>query len=838
MKDQTASTPAVFYRGVAKPAFLAALVVSFAAMAIVALPRVRAQRNMSADSVARPLITQSIDQRRLVTLWGNTRPEANAHNDRGPVADDFRLEHMMLQLRRPPERQRALDRFTDQLRDPASPNFHRWLTAQQLGQQYGPAQADIAEIAAWLQSHGFTVNRTYPSGVTIDFSGTAGQVREAFHTEIHYLDVNGVQHIANMNDPRIPAALAPAVIGVVSLNNFMPKPMHHSRPNYTVGSGHHLVVPADLATIYNLNPLYAAGYSGQGQTIAIIQDSDEYNYDNYPSKTDDWNTFRSTFGLASAYPSGSLTQTHPGGCTDPGVNGNDIEAAVDVEWSSAAAPNAAIVLASCADTATTFGGFIAMQNLLSSGSPPAIMSISFGESESNIGAAGNAYINGLYQQAAAESVSVFVAAGDWGAAGSDYGESYATHGINVSGFASTPYNVAVGGTDFGDTYAGTTSTYWRSTNTATYGSALSYVPEIPWNDSCASALIANYLGYTTTYGSSSLCNSFDGRSNALINVITGSGGPSGCATGVAANPGVVSGTCAGYPKPAWQSVFGNPSDGVRDLPDVSLFAANGTWGHYYLVCYSDGGYSCAGAPDTWFGAGGTSFGAPIMAGIQALVNQAAGGPQGNPNPTYYSLAGKEYGASGSASCNSTLGNGVAGSCIFYDVTLGDMDVPCTGSNNCFTPSGTYGVLSTSNTTYQPAYGAGTGWNFATGIGTVNAYNLAMAFPTAMPTPTATATATPTATATATATSTPTARLSPTATPTATATQTATPTPTATATATLTATKTATATATSTPTATPTATSTATPTGTPTATLTATPTATPTQTATATATAIA
>src|SRR5208337_1146534 len=190
----------------------------------------------------------------------------------------------------------------------------------------------------------------------------------------------------------------------------------------------------------------------------------------------------------------------------------------------------------------------------------------------------------------------------------------------------------------------------------------------------------------------------------LFSVIGGSGGPSGCATGAPANPGVVSGTCAGYSKPSWQFVPGNPTDGVRDLPDVSLFAANGIWGHYYVVCYSDaanGGSSCAGAPDTWSGAGGTSFGAPIMAGIQALVNQVAGGPQGNPNPAYYSLAAKEYGAPGAASCNSTLGNGVAGSCIFYDVTLGDMDQPCTGSNNCYMPSGTYGVLSTSNAAYQP-----------------------------------------------------------------------------------------------------------------------------------------
>ena len=195
----------------------------------------------------------------------------------------------------------------------------------------------------------------------------------------------------------------------------------------------------------------------------------------------------------------------------------------------------------------------------------------------------------------------------------------------------------------------------------------------------------------------------------LLNIIGGSGGPSACATGSPsrATPGVVSGTCAGYPKPAWQSVFGNPNDRVRDLPDVSLFAGNGYWGHYYPVCFSDpspnnGGAPCTGAPDTWAGFGGTSFGAPIMAGVQALINQYTGSSWGNPNPFYYSLARGEYGASGSTSCNSSNGNLVGDNCVFYDVTLGDIDAPCTGDYNCYSPSGEYGVLSTSDSSYKPA----------------------------------------------------------------------------------------------------------------------------------------
>ena len=755
-----------------------------AALAILAFTFMVAPRAQNAASQA-ALIVGPIDETRLITLAGNTRPEATLANDRGAVADDLPMEHMLLQLRRSPEQEQAFEKYLDELEDPKSPNYHHWLTAQEVGERYGLAAQDLDTVTNWLKSHGFTVNRVYPNGVVIDFSGNAGEVREAFRTEIHNLEVKGAAHIANMSDPQIPAALAPAVVGVVSLHDFRPRAMNKPRPAYTAtigGAPYYLVVPADLATIYDFNPLFAAGYSGQGQTIVVLEDSDLYS-------TSDWTTFRSVFGLASAYPEGSLSEVHPGNCTDPGVNGDDGEAAIDVEYASAAAPSAAIEMASCADTATTFGGFIALQNLLNaSGEPPAIVSISYGESEAEDGAAQNASINSLYQQAVAAGVSVFVAAGDQGAASSDYGASNATQGITVSGFASTPYNVAVGGTDFGDTYAGANSTYWNSANGTTYGSALSYIPEIPWNDSCASELIADYffvndgIGDGLTYGSSGFCNSSTGINDGFLNTIAGSGGPSGCATGSPApsTPGVVSGSCAGYPKPSWQSVLGNPSDGVRDIPDVSLFAANGVWGHFYAICWSDpsqsgnGAASCTGAPSTWAGFGGTSFASPIMAGIQSLINQRTGSRQGNPNPSYYSLAHSEYGTTGSASCNSMLGNGVASSCIYYDVTQGDMDVNCTlGSNNCYTPSGTYyGVLSTSNSAYQPAYRTQTGWDFATGIGTVNAYNLATAFGTAAPTHTPTATpksspspkATPTSTATRTVTATPTPTSTPTAAP--------------------------------------------------------------------------
>jgi hypothetical protein len=332
--------------------------------------------------------------------------------------------------------------------------------------------------------------------------------------------------------------------------------------------------------------------------------------------------------------------------------------------------------------------------------------VSYGVCEAFNGAAANQAFSTAYQTGVGGGMSIFVATGDDNSADcNDNGSTYAgtTYGIGVDGWASTPYNVAVGGTDFSDTYAGTNSTYWNSTNTPTYGSAKSYIPEIPWNDTCASQLIATYFGYTTTYGSSGFCNSSAGAD--FLDLGGGEGGPSGCATGSPSTPDVVSGTCAGWPKPSWQSGFlGNPADGVRDLPDVSLFAASGAWNHYYVDCYSDsdfGGTPCSGAPSTWDSAGGTSFATPIWAGIQALINQQAGEKQGLPTYRLYQLAFQEYGTSGSSTCNASNGNTVGSSCIFYDVTQGDNDADCqSGTPNCYDPSGTYGVLSTSTSSYH------------------------------------------------------------------------------------------------------------------------------------------
>src|SRR5216684_3968774 len=325
---------------------------------------------------ARPRITQGISEMNRVALQGNIRPEARLANDRGPVASNFVMDHMLLQLKRSPEQEAALQQFIDELHTKDSPNFHHWLTAQEFGERFGLAKTDLDTVTTWLESDGLHVNMVYPSGMLIDFSGTAGLVRRAFQTEIHYLNVKGEKHVGNISDPRIPAALAPVVAGVVSLHDFRPHAMykmHQPRSQFTfpdqLGGTNYAVVPADLAKIYNLNPLFSAGISGQGQTIVLIEDTDVFS-------SSDWTTFRSTFGL-SGYTSASFTQVHPRSPTGPNNCGapgtfapNSAEAILDAEWASASAPSAAIEMAACADTSVTFGGLIAIQNLINANTAP------------------------------------------------------------------------------------------------------------------------------------------------------------------------------------------------------------------------------------------------------------------------------------------------------------------------------------------------------------------------------------------------------------------------------------------------------------------------------------
>jgi subtilase family serine protease len=660
-----------------------------------------------------------IDERNLITLKGNVPFEARSQNDRGEAPGSLRMDRMILVLKRSDAQEKSLEAAIQAMHDPKSPQYHKWLTPAQFGKLYGPSDADVAKIVQWLSGHGFQVNRVAQGRGSIEFSGTASAVTEAFHTQIHSYVVNGEQHYANASNPQIPAALSPVVAGVLSLHNFVKQSSarilgsaqaaagktlagknqaQHSKselvytPKYSNG-GTNYVGPGDLWTIYNSAPLITASSSpidGAGETIAIVGRSDV--------SLDDITGFRSTL-LPSPYASiVPFTQINNG--PDPGISGGDaLEQTLDVEYSSAMAPNAQIDLVVSESTNSTDGVDLSAQYIVDNNLAP-VMSTSYGACEAAMGT-GNSFYNSLWEQAAAQGITAMVSSGDNGSAGCDLvGPSgsdsigyVADEGLEVSGLASTPYNVAVGGNEFTDD----SSTYWNSTSTSTpapYTSALSYVPEEVWNESCSPLVCGN----------------------AGADIAAGSGGASGCFTPTLDADGNIIACSGGYAAPDWQvGVAGLPTDQKRHLPDVSLTAA----GHDgYMICF-EGSCDYGG----FYVVGGTSASSPSFAGIMALVNEKTGSRQGQANYTLYKLAGSQFGTNAApnttelAACNATNGNTTDPSCIFHDVTTGTNAVPCDGGTlNCnSTTVGVYGALTD--------FAAGTGYDSATGLGSVNAANL-------------------------------------------------------------------------------------------------------------------
>ena len=661
---------------------------------------------MAQQPAPRQRILQSIDNTRLTKLSGNTHPLARAEYDRGRAPDSLAADRILLLLSRTPEQEAALAQLLDDQQTVGSANYRRWLTPEEFGQQFGAADADIQTITAWLQTQGFQINSVSASKNLIEFSGTAGQVRNSFHTELHKYAVGGKEYWANAADPHIPTALLPVVKGLVSLNNFPHKPQYRKlgalprnaqgKPEMTGtinGTTFYGVGPADFATIYKTSSLLSAGTTGSGQTIAIIGDS---NID-----LQDVTDFRSFFSLTG----GSASVVVDG--TDPGiVPGDSVEALLDVQWSGAVAPGANVKLVTAQQTTTTAGIFLAANYAIQQ-NIGGILSLSFGSCEPYLGTAGNQYVQALWQQASAQGITVLVSTGDEGSAGCDYHaySDIAQNGLAVNGFASTPYNIAVGGTDFDD--ANSFATYWNATNNAAYGSAKSYIPEKTWNETCAATATANNLAVCPTWNGT-------GTPPAGISVVAGSGGASNCSTSTSDVYGNV--TCqSGTPKPQWQSGTGVLNDGVRDIPDVSLFAA--AWDtdskSSYVIMESGDLYTI----------GGTSASAPSFAGIVALFNQKANTRLGNLNYLLYSIA-----ANAGSSCSSS--GSEAASCVFNDVTKGNISVPCVaGTNNCSVTSGTAtGVLI--DNSRKPAFTTTSGYDLATGLGSVNAANLATAILTA------------------------------------------------------------------------------------------------------------
>ena len=479
---------------------------------------------LAAAALSSPALPQpagaQIDEAQVVTLFGNVHPLARPEFDLGSAAPDTRLDRILLLLKPSSARQATLDAFVQAQQEPSSPVFHQWLTPAAYAARFGVSAADLARVQSWLRSHGFSIDEIPAGNRLILFSGTAAQIAEAFHTEIHHYRVNGIDHLANAQDPQIPRALASAVEGIVSLHDFRrtasttPRRALAPTPQWTLDGSHYLY-PADFATIYHLNPLYNQAIAGSGVALAIAGRSN--------INLADVAAFRANAGLSANTPTVTLNGPDPGL-----VQGDQDVSTLDVEWAGAIAPAAAVTLVAAASTAVTDGVDLSAQYIVNHALAP-VVSLSYAGCEQQMGAAELAFYNSLWQQAAAQGISAVVASGDAGAAGCNQGSDSTGTVAAVNGLCSSPYSTCVGGTQFND--AANPAQYWSPTNSASQASALGYIPEQVWNESAAN-------------GGAWLWASGGGISQV-------------------------------YPQPVWQKAVSGASaaNGMRAVPDVAFSAA-------------------------------------------------------------------------------------------------------------------------------------------------------------------------------------------------------------------------------------------------------------------------
>ena len=645
---------------------LASITLALCSAAIPANAQTVAAKSASPALLSR--IAGSIDSSQRATLSGSHPVAAAAANDAGSVPGDTPLQGMDLVFSRSAAQEAALQTLIAAQQNPASPLYHQWLTPDQFAAQFGVADADISKVDSWLQQQGFTVNAVGRSRNHITFSGTAAQVATAFGTQIHYFKAGGETHFAPASDLSIPSALAGVVQSVNNLSDYRPRPrvkFSSVNPKFTSSqTGNHFLTPKDIATIYDINAAYSAGYTGANQSIAIIGQTSVY--------TSDITNFQTAAGLTPKAPTLVLM---PNSGSSTIYSGDEAESDLDLEYSSAIAPGANVFFVYTGSN-TNVGVVNALEYAIDERIAP-VLSISYGQCETTLGSSYASY-NAFLAQAAAQGQSVFGPGGDNGSSDCWDNGSYGLDGLTLAQAtalsvdfpASSQYVTGVGGTEFpaADVAAGNT-TYWAAQATSDIvGSALKYIPEQVWNDD----------------------NSTSGAAGALS---AGGGG-----------------TSTLTPRPTWQTgVPGIPAGAYRLVPDVSL-AASPTYPGY-LYCTSDtsawstgqNGSCSVGFRDSNNSvltvAGGTSFATPIFAGMVALINQARNSTgQGVINPILYSLAS----------------NSTTYASAFHDTT--------SGTNAC-TAGAAY-----CSTAGAGSYAATVGYDEATGLGSVDLYNLLTAWP--------------------------------------------------------------------------------------------------------------
>jgi len=540
-------------------------------------------------------ISGTIDSYRSVVLAGSVHAQAQPQFDQGPVEASFNLPYITMAMQPSAKQQADLQQLLTQQQDPASPNYRKWLTPQQYADRFGVSQNDIEKISVWLRSQGFTVVQAAHGRNWIAFSGTAALVESTLHTQIHYFNVDGEQHFANATEVSIPQALAGVVVGFRGLDNFTLKPMgiRESGPadffplllrsSYDL-NGDHFLAPDDIATIYNITPLYTSNINGTGMKMVVVGQVD------VSASLSDIDNFRSAFGLSKRDPQ----QTIIPGSPNPGTaSGDVIESKLDLEWSGAVARDATILFITAA---TSVGGVAAAAQYAIDQNLAPVISMSYGGCES-INASFIPSNEVEQKKANTEGITFLASSGDTGAAGCDTNSApVARGGLAVNYPASSPEVTGVGGSEFsGD--VSIPSQYWNGSNGTNGGSAIMYIPETAWNDTGSRGTLS------ASGGGASSCSS------------------SGCAQGFA--------------KPTWQTGTGVPNDGVRDVPDIALTASPDHDG--YIICQAGSCTSGVGTNPTIVG--GTSASTPVFAGIVTLLNQFTGSKGlGNINQRLYQLA--------------------------------------------------------------------------------------------------------------------------------------------------------------------------------------------------------
>jgi len=605
----------------------------------------------TAQALVQSRIPDGVADSSRVALSHTVPPRALSASDLGPAPAGQKLDSLSLRFNMTDAQKADLTQLLIDQQNPSSPLFHKWLTPEQFGVRFGLSSSDLAKVSTWLTGQGFTITGVARSSNFISFTGTVAQAQQSFGTSIHALSRNGEQNFSNVTDPVLPSAIAGVVADIAGLNDFKLQP--HSRantvqldpvqplnPRYTQtvgGTVHHFIAPGDFNTIYHVNQLISGGTDGSGVTIAVMGQTD--------INLADIAAFRSASGLAAKAPVLKLYGT------DPGTKTGDIgEASLDVEWSGAVAPNATILYVY---STNVMSGSLA--NAITNNLAP-IITISYGLCESGWGSSTLNSFSQILQQANAQGTTVISASGDSGAADCDVA-GLATEGLAVDFPGSSPFVTAMGGTMFNEG----AGTYWNTTNTTNSGSAITYIPELPWNES-----------------------------NATAGLDAGGAGGGG--------------TSAFFAKPAWQTGPGVPTDSSRDVPDISLNAAAIHDG--YLVCTqgscTNGFLNSAGSATVF---GGTSFGAPTFAGLLALVEQKLGGTPGvgigNINPVLYGLGSSTY-----------------ANAVFHDIVSGNNSIQCVqGTPNCQS-GGTIGFIAGNG------YDQASGWGTVDAFNLANSWKLA------------------------------------------------------------------------------------------------------------------